>query len=671
MNVRVLKIYLSIIKKPFDREMYSLSAMKPTRWWKLFPRLHYALFNNRYLNNDGLGFHQKKGFGKEYSEIWYLKINEDVHKAVVDGDFTCGLEHYKLFGQYEGRAWYRNHPKAYQAWIKYYESEQKKITTVLSKVKISIILPAYNSKKDWLIEAIESVKKQTYQNWELCIADDASTDKSLEVIYKKYAAEDSRIKYTLREYNGHISEASNSALAIANGDWIALMDHDDILAPEALFEVVKAITDNPTARLIYSDEDKIDSRGNRSDPYFKPDWNRDLFLSHNLISHLGVYYKPIIDKIQGFRVGYEGSQDYDLALRFIDHIKDSEIYHISKILYHWRIHPESTASAKEAKPYAIEAGKLALDDYIKRMRVNANCSCNKNGGYRIQYALPSSLPLVSIIIPTFNELSLLRKCINSIKSKTAYKNYEIIVINNRSDDAKVIKYLHSMVQKRAIKVLDNDMPFNYSLLNNLAVKDSKGTVLCFLNNDIEVISTEWLSEMVSMALRPEIGAVGAKLFYPDGRIQHAGLILGLGGIAGHAFKRFPGSHHGQMGSLGLIQNFTAVTGACMVLEKSKFFEVNGFDQDNLPVAFNDVDICLKLLKAGYRNLWTPYAQLYHHESYTRGADFSPDKNERLKKESAFMIKSWRDLLYHDPAYNRNLTLEHEDFSLAWPPRENG
>jgi len=656
--------------KSFDVCLYRLSAMRPTGWWKLFPRLHYALFNSSYRDGNDFGFHKKRGYNNEYDEAWYLRINQDVAEAVSRVDFKSGLEHYKVFGISEGRFWQRSHPRVYEKWIAGHQTSETYRAPTTPGPLISVLMPTYNPKKEWLIAAIESVRNQNYQNWELCVADDASSEESCKVILCEYARKDSRIKVVFRETNGHISEASNSALALATGDWVALMDHDDLLAPDVLAQVAACIHAHSTVRMIYSDEDKIDERGVRHDPHFKPDWNQDLFYSYNMVSHLGVYHKPIVDEVGGFRRGYEGAQDYDLTLRFIEKIQVDQIKHIPKVLYHWRVHPESTAGGSDVKPYAMYAGQRALQDHFQRTGSAAQVDLDSSGYYRVHYPLPEQPPLVSIIIPTHNAYKLLKKCITSLCKKTSYRNFEIIIIDNRSDEPRACKYLNSLSKNKDIDVIRDDRPFNYSALNNKAVSSAKGDTLCFLNNDIEVVTEDWLTEMVSHAVRPEIGAVGAKLLYPDGTIQHAGIITGMGGVAGHAFKSFPGTSRGYMSRLMVSQNYSAVTGACLVIEKEKFIRVGGFDEINLPVSFNDVDLCLKLLEAGYRNFWTPHATLCHHESATRGDDFSPDKIERFTKENTFMKEKWGEILEQDPAYNPNFTLEYEDFTLAWPPRQN-
>lgn len=532
---------------------------------------------------------------------------------------------------------------------------------------ISVVMPTYNPDPTWLDAAINSVRQQLYPHWELCIADDASTNPAVRTVLERYAREDSRIKIIFREQNGHISAASNSALSLVTGDWVALLDHDDLLSEHALFWVAEAINSHPDAALFYSDEDKVDETGRRFDPYFKCDWNLDLFYSHNLITHLGVYRSEQVRAIGGFRPGLEGAQDYDLALRYIEHIRPNQIHHIPRVLYHWRAHAASTAQSSDAKPYAMQAGERALNEHLQRCNIAASAELSGHG-YRLRYALPTPLPLVSLIIPTRNGLALIRTCVDSILNKTDYANYEILIVDNGSDDPATLAYFDHLRKDSRVRIIRDDGPFNYSALNNAAASIAKGEVLGLLNNDLEVITKEWLTEMVSLALQPAIGAVGARLWYPDDRLQHGGVILGIGGVAGHAHKGFPKGHPGYLGRASLISGFSAVTAACLVVRKEIFTSVGGLDEIDLKVACNDIDFCLRVRAAGYRNVWTPYAELYHHESATRGYEDTPEKIARLAAESAVMQARWGELLANDPAYSPNLTLDHEDFSLAWPPR---
>lgn len=547
-------------------------------------------------------------------------------------------------------------------------SMRKKISVLRDRPKISIIMPVFNPPIKFLEEAIESIRNQIYQDWELCIADDASTDSGVRQLLEKYLDVDSRIKVAFRKNNGHISAASNTALELATGKYIALVDNDDLLAEDALYHVVEAINVNPDAALFYSDEDKLSDQGERIDPYFKSDWNPALFLGHNLITHLGVYKTDIVRKIGGFRIGYEGAQDYDLAARFIDEIKPEQIIHIPKILYHWRILPGSTAMSIDGKPYAVTAGEKSVSDHLKRRGVSARVE-SVGYGHRIQYQLPSVLPKVSIIIPTRNAGTLVKNCINSIYQKTTYQNFEVILVDNNSDDRQSISIFHDLENKYStLRIIRDENPFNYSAINNRAVQLVNGDYVLLLNNDIEVLTPGWLDEMVGIAIQPDTGAVGARLLYPDKTIQHAGIILGIAGWAGHAHKGYPDTSLGYVARLGLMQEFSAITGACLLVSRDKYLQVGGLNETELKIACNDVDFCLKLKSAGYRNIWTPHASLFHHESATRGHDNTPEKKQRFEQEVAYMWMHWPALMQKDPAYNPNLTLDFEDFSYAWPPR---
>ncbi|MEW7991956.1 MAG: glycosyltransferase [Candidatus Thiodiazotropha sp.] len=533
---------------------------------------------------------------------------------------------------------------------------------------ISILMPVYNVAESWLRAAIESVLKQSYRHWELCIADDCSTKPHIKRVLREYADRYKQIKVIYRENNGHIAAATNSALSLATGDYVGLMDHDDVLTPYALFFVAQEIILHPQAELIYSDEDKLNSEGVRFDHYFKPDFNPDLMRSHNMICHFGVYRRELVERVGGIREGFDGAQDYDLALRCLRELDARrQVRHIPWILYHWRAIPESTASGADAKSYAVEAAIRAVEDDLKAREIDAEVTESDliAGMIRVRYGLPERLPLVSIIIPTRNGESLLRQCIESIKDKTGYSKYEILVVDNQSDDAKTLDYLQRLGSENNITVIRYDKPFNFSAINNYAVERAKGELFCFMNDDIEIISEDWLGEMVSHALRPEIGAVGAKLWYPDGRLQHGGVVLGLGGVAGHAMKYSSSADKGYMGRSVLIQNYTAVTAACLLLRRQVFDAVSGFDSDNLAVAFNDVDLCIRIYQKGYYNLWTPYAEMNHHESASRGAEDTPDKQRRFTLEAEYMLEKYGPLLERDPAYNPNLTRCGEDFSLNW------
>ena len=564
----------------------------------------------------------------------------------------------------------------YSEWIRQYDTLtdtdrtalRSAVTKLSQKPLISVVMPTYNADPAWLREAIESVRSQLYQNWELCIADDASTSEAALTVLKEYQALDPRIKVEFRAENGHISKATNSAIALAVGDWVALLDHDDVLTEHALAWVAITLEQHPQAKLVYSDEDKLNDNGERFDPYFKCEWNRALFYSHNMITHLGVYRRDLLNTIGGFRHEFVGAQDYDLALRCIEHMDDSQIVHIPRILYHWRVHGGSTSNGDlSAKPYAMFAGERALNEHFQRMGIPAR-SQFVGHGYRAHYALPENPPLVSIVVPTRNKHELVQLCVDSIWAKTHYPKFEIVLVDNGSDDPEALACFTRLAEAGKIRLLRYDKPFNYSAINNFGVSQAAGEVICLLNNDIEVISPDWLNEMVAIALQPKTGAVGAKLLFPDETVQHAGVICGTGGWAGHAHKSFPAMSHGYSGRATLINEFSAVTGACLVVTKAKFDAVGGLDAEQLKVACNDVDFCLKLRANGLHNIFTPYALLYHHESATRGYEDNPEKVARFKSEVAIMHARWGKAMTDDPCYSPNLSLSHEDFSLAWPPR---
>ena len=563
----------------------------------------------------------------------------------------------------------------YTEWLRRYDTltdearntMRKTVASWPDRPVISVIMPTYNPNPKWLTAAIESVRNQIYPHWELCIADDASTDITIRTILEKYASDDARIKVVWREQNGHISAASNSALQVATGEWMALLDHDDLLSEHALYWVVDAIHNNRDARLIYSDEDKLNGSGQRVTPFFKPDWNRDLFYSYNMIAHLGVYHAELVKTVGGFRLGLEGAQDYDLALRCVECIVPGKIHHVPRVLYHWRMHAESTAQSVGSKPYAMVAGEKALNAHFERLKLAARAEF-VGLGYRVRYELPANLPLVSLIMPTRNGLQLLRRSVKSIFAKTTYPNYELLIVDNGSDDAETLHYLTSLGADPRVSVIRDDRAFNYSALNNVAAGLAKGELLCLINNDIEIITPEWLAEMVSLTLSEGVGVVGARLWYPNNTLQHGGVLLGVGGVAGHAHLRLPRENHGYFGRAVLRQSLSAVTGACLLVRKAIYDEVGGLNEKDLAIAFNDVDFCLRVLEAGYRNVWTPYAELYHYESATRGLENTSGKRARFAREVQYMQRRWRGLLPQDPAYSPNLTLEHLDFSLAWPPR---
>jgi len=565
---------------------------------------------------------------------------------------------------------FRNLNNTYECWISKNEPTLKELKQQRKyrfnyQPKISIIVPVFNTPRQFLIEMIESVLGQTYPNWELCIVDGGSTEKYIKEILDNYSKMDKRIKVKYLSENKGIVGNSNEALNLATGDYITFLDHDDLLPPFALFEVVKAINENPDVDVIYSDEDKIGLDGKRFDPYFKPDWNPDLLKSANYITHLFVIKKELLDNIGWFREGFDGSQDYDLILRATE--KAKEIVHLPKILYHWRVWGNSSSFSPETKMYAYNAGKKALEEHLKRLSLNGKVEILKPfyGWYKITYEIKET-PLISIIIPNKDNINLLQNCLESIYKKSTYKNFEILIVENNSVEEKTFRFYEEIEKRfKNLKIIYYDKTFNWSAINNYAVNYSRGEVLLFLNNDTEATNGDFLERMVEHLQREEVGIVGAKLYFPDNTIQHAGVIVGLGGVAGHSHKHFPRNHPGYFGRLISIQNLSAVTGACMMVKRRVFEEVGGFSEE-FPVTFNDIDFCLKVREKGYLIVWTPYAELYHYESKTRGYDDTPEKQERFKREIERFQKKWKSFLEKcDPYYNPNLSLDGEgrDFSI--------
>jgi O-antigen biosynthesis protein len=557
----------------------------------------------------------------------------------------------------------------YREWIKRNEpgirvlERQKQQSLVFSyRPKISILTPVWNTGEKWLRLAIESVINQTYDNWELCLVDGGSSKPYIKTILLEFANKDARIKVKFLDENKGIANNSNTALSMATGELITLLDHDDELASFAFFEVVKLINEHPDTDFIYSDEDKISDNGRRSAPFFKPDWSPDTLLSCNYTCHLSVYRKTIVDSIGGFRSEYDGSQDYDFALRFVENT--DQIKHIPKILYHWRIIPQSAASSSGAKPYAYVAAKKALTDYLTRNNIIGEVSDGSwLGSYRIKRLILGK-PLVSIIIPSKDQVDILSKCIDSILNINTYPYFEIIIVDNQSIDKTTKNYYQELTNSPQIKIIRFDYPLNFSSLYNWASHQAKGEHLLFLNNDTEIISTEALSAMLEHSQRSEIGMVGAMLLSPNGSLQHSGIILGAGsvGTCQHVLhQRY--DTNGYFGRARIINNISAVTGACMMLRKSVFFELNGFDE-NLPHLYNDVDLCIRLRQKGYFILYTPYANLFYHEFHTSGYRSQKRTFDISTSEHKYFLTKWGNVLsLGDPYYNINLRLDTASYQI--------
>jgi GT2 family glycosyltransferase len=537
-----------------------------------------------------------------------------------------------------------------------------KYQRLTSRPLFSILTPVYNTRASWLREALESVCNQVYQEWELCLVDDGSTrQETLNVLEEFRLRDPKRIKYERLSGNSGIAVASNTAARLATGTFLTLLDHDDVLTQNALLEMALRLEQTPEADLLYSDEDKLTRAGECVQPFYKPDFSPELLLSHNYLCHFSVIRSSVFWDVGGFHEGIDGSQDFDLFLRVTEVARRVE--HIPKILYHWRMVPGSTAADISAKggPWH-ESSCQALRAAIARRHWQAEVMDGLlPDTYRVKFAVAPT-EHVTIIIPTKDKVDFLRVCIESIRKHTAHPSYEILVISNNSGQEETYAYLEAGTRDKSLRFLRYDVPFNYAAINNFAVRHCDSPYLLFLNNDTEVTNAEWLTSMLEFAQHKAIGTVGAKLLYPDGTIQHAGVVLGIGGIAGHSHRYLPEHSPGYFGQLNVIRNYSAVTAACLLTRREVFDAVGGFNED-LAVAFNDVDFCLEVCKAGYRIVYTPYARLYHYESASRGSDTTLENAARFRSEIAYMLAKWGSRLQHDPYYNPHLTLCREDFSL--------
>lgn len=569
--------------------------------------------------------------------------------------------------------------RSYDRWVEAYDTlsadDRDKIREHVSRLcyrpLISVVMPVYETPEWALREAIDSVRRQIYPNWELCIADDASTAPYIQSLLQHESAIDQRIKWIRRAENGHISAASNSALALANGEFVALMDHDDRLAEHALYEIAVALNRHPKLDVIYTDEDHIDRLGRRVQPYFKTDWNIDLLLGHNMISHLGVYRRELLNRVGGFREGFEGSQDYDLALRCCDATIPSRICHIPAILYHWRRDYGPASFSERKSEQCSTAAMMAIREHMQRRGQNGTVRTHPIAPMwaRVVRQVPTPAPLVSLIVPTRDQAELLEKCVQGLLHRTDYPAKELLIVDHESKTPRARELIKALEREPQVRILRYTGSFNYSAMNNMAAKHANGSILGLINNDVDVINSDWLTEMVSLAVLDDVGAVGAKLLYPDRRVQHGGIVLGVGGIANHFNHGAARNNFGYFGRNVLTSSVSAVTGACLVLRKSVFDEVGGLNAADLPVAFNDVDLCLRIKRNGYRNVWTPHAELYHFESASRGTDRAPEQAARFKREIDYMRREWGAELDNDPFYNQNLSLRVGDiFKLGFPPR---
>jgi GT2 family glycosyltransferase len=563
----------------------------------------------------------------------------------------------------------------YQKWIALYDTltndDRQAIVAKIEQLKykplISVVMPVYNTEEVWLRRAIESVRGQLYSHWEICIADDCSSAPHVRSVLEEFSRKDERIKVVLREKNGHISAASNSALQLAAGEFVALLDHDDELAEHALYMIAEELNAFPESDLIYSDEDKINSEGDRVSPHFKTDWNPDLFYSLNFVSHLGVYRRRILQEIGGFREGYEGSQDYDLALRVIERIPERNIRHIPYVLYHWRELPTSVGFDITAKDYAHENARRAIRSHFERTGKAVDMVAGYFIFHRAIYPIPEPAPLVSLIIAAKDRVESLRPLVEGILEGTDYEPIEVVIVARESSHPEDLDYLDRVKQNPRIKVLTRNDPSSLSATYNLGVREANGSLIGFINGELTIISSDWLREMVSHALRPEVGAVGAKILSENNSIEHAGMILGIRGTAGHAFKDFPADSEGYLFRAQVIQNYSAVSGDCLLMRKEVCAEVGGFDEATFPSNLSDVDLCLRIRSLGLRILWTPYVKLSRRAMQPAIAVSGKETAEFARAIKSLQSR-WKSVTSADPYYNPNLSLNDESFSFGFPPR---
>ena len=582
-----------------------------------------------------------------------------------------GFRYLKHYGPKE--FWIRLHERfepeevPYGPWYQAYVPDQETLEAQKKhkfdyRPLISIAVPAYQTPVEFLKQMIESLISQTYPEWELCIANASPDNEEMQRVLADYSAKDSRVRFCNLKENLGIAENTNRAFSMAKGEFMGLLDHDDLLAPNALYEIVQALQDHPQADALYTDEDKVTTElDEHFQPHLKPDFNLDLLRSNNYICHFFVVRRSIVEKAGGFRKEFDGAQDYDFIFRCTENAR--EVLHVPEILYHWRTHKASTADNPASKMYAFEAGKRAIEANLERTGTKGVVSHTQDlGFYRVKYPVQGK-PLVSVIIPNKDEKETLQTCMEMLNNNTSYQNFEIIIIENNSTTDEIFRYYKELSKDPRIHLLRWGKEFNYSAINNFGVAHAKGEYLLFLNNDVKSINPDWMEELLGVCQRPEVGGVGAKLIYPDNTIQHAGCVVGMGGIAGHMFVDMPADRTGYLHKASLLQDMSAVTAACLMMKKEVFEEAGGFTED-LAVAFNDVDLCLKVRKNNHLIVYDPYAKLYHMESKTRGAEDSKEKVRRFQTEIEYMRCHWLDILKNgDPYYNKNLSLTKWNYSL--------
>ena len=566
----------------------------------------------------------------------------------------------------------------YARWVRLYDTVTEGDRTAIRaaaagmtyRPRFSILMTVYNTPESLLRASVASVLAQLYPDWELWIVDDASSDSVIIDVLAELGRADGRVKWTRLAESGGVSRCANSALSMAKGEFTAFLAPEDVLAEQALYEIAAKLNQTPDADIIYSDEDRIDDTGTRHDPFFKTDWNSELLLCCNYLGQFCVYRTSVIEDADNLRVGFEASYDYDLLLRASRATVADRIRHIPAILYHRRGQPGRMAYAEALLERSLVAARVAIAEHLKALGESASVEAHDiiPFWHRVRRRLPADPPTVTVVVPTRDRPDLIRRCVDGLLRRTDYPSLDVLIVNHETTDADALALLQGFNSDARVSIIPYEGAFNYSAINNMAVEQARGEFVVLLNNDVDVIEPAWLTEMMSLAVLPDVGAVGAKLLYPDAHVQHAGVILGAAEIAGHYFHRLKRDQPGYQGRAVMPSVVSAVTAACLLVRKAIYDEVGGFDEINLPVVYNDVDFCLKLLRRGYRNIWTPYAELYHHESASRGTDTRPDQAERLGREKRHMIETWGPLLACDPFYNPNFSLTEANFTLAFPPR---
>jgi len=656
-HLRLVQDFFTIRRSGLFNHTYYQNANPGSKLAKRSPILHYLIS----------GSQKGKDPSPEFSTSYYLHQYPDVQKSGINP-----LVHYVLFGKNEGRI---IHPiesikyQGYSDWIKKYDSLtlddydliHSHIASFekLPRISISLVIPKDFKNFEWVKRSIFSVIFQIYPHWQLNIFCDEEHNSKLEPILMEFGKRTHKIAAAYFNTNQDLVQLMNEAIKSAQGEFFIHLLPGTVLREHSLYLIANEINHFPEAEVIYTDEDQLNEQGERSWPFFKPDWNPDLIFSKNLLSNIAAFKIDSLRSIGGMPSGHIKDIDLSLALRISEVIPGSRIRHIPHVGAH-RLYQKDQQDTKETHFQTIKA-------HFDSLEKNITLTQTDSPYWRISYSIPTPAPLVSILIPTKNQYDLVKNCLESIRQKTHYSNYEVLIINNQTEKSESNSAFENIENEFNAHLLDYNHPFNYSAINNFATKHANGDIFLFLNDDIEVIAPDWLDEMVSHAVRKEIGAVGAMLYFPNNAIQHAGIVLHPDRIAGHAFYLQARGSHGQNDRARLVQNYSAVTGACMAIERIKLQQVGGFDEENLPVAYNDVDLCLKLMLAGYRNLWTPYAELYHYESVTRGLDNTEEKLNRLRMEARYMLNKWGSFIMNDPAYHPNLK-SYPFFSLAEPPR---